>query len=177
MLDGQGDENIGAEVGIAVGVQIRGQLDLLRHIGLDQCLPKGVTVVLGLAHEGLGDGRNHGVDLDLAVGVDIGQLGAVEPQNIHPLSVTLDVTRNCAGDHGFTVLQGGGLTADGRQIIDQIMAAVMVGKNGVGQRLTLHIQPHHDILFLIQKKLTEISHSDHLISFFPAAPAVPPADR
>ena len=85
-------------------MQVRAQLQFLQHIGFDQGLAEGVLVVGGLAHEGLGNGGDQGVDLDLAVGIDICQLQTVQPQNVHPLTVTFDVAGDFTGNDGSASL-------------------------------------------------------------------------
>ena len=167
VLDGQGDEDIRTEIGVAVGMEVCGEFHFLPDIGLDQCLPEGKLVVLGLAHEGFCDGGDHGIDLNLAVRVDVRQLGSVQPENIDPLTVALDVAGNPARDDGSAIPEGGLLPGDSRQIVDQIVRLMVDGMDGIRQHRTVHAQSHHDILFLVQIEFSKVAHIiTHCSRFF-----------
>ena len=121
-------------------------------------LDGNVDGLLLTSHEGLGNGGDHGIDLDVAVGVDVGQLGAVEAEDVDPLAVALDVAGNAARDDGPAILHGGGLSGDGRQIVDEVVRLMIGGMNGVGQDGLVHAQGHHNILFLVQIQFSKVAH-------------------
>ena len=158
MLDGQGDENVRMQIGISVGMQVCGELHLFPDIGLYQGFPERIFVVLGLAHEGLGNGRNQGIDFNFAVRVDVGKLGAVQPENVDPLTVALDIAGDPSRDDGSAVLHHCLLAGDGCQIVDQIVRLMVDGLNGVGQDCPVHTQSHHNVLFLVQIQLSKVTH-------------------
>ena len=56
--DAQGDQQLRRQIAVHVGVQIRAEFALAADIGLDQGLLHAQAIVLGLAHQGFGDGRN-----------------------------------------------------------------------------------------------------------------------
>ena len=159
MLDSQRDENIGIQIGVAVGVEVGGQLHFFRHIGFDQSFPEGILVILGLAHQCFGNSGNQRIDLDLAVGVDVCQLGAVETENIHPLPIAFDVAGNFPADNGFSVLYCGFLSGSGSQIVDEVVGLMITHRNRVAQDRLFHVQTHHDILFFIKINASEVAHN------------------
>ena len=121
-----------------MGMQICRELDLFPHIGFDQSFAEGILILLCLAHQGLGNGRNDRIDFDLAIGINIGQLGAVETKNINPLTVTLDIAGNLAFDDGFSIPHRSELTGNRRQIIDQIIRLMIFNMNGIGKDRLVH---------------------------------------
>ena len=141
-----------------MGMQVCGKFHFLPDIGLHQGFPEGELIILGLAHEGLGDGGDHGIDLDLAVRVDVRQLGAVEPEDIDPLTVALDV----AGDPTFndppSLPERGLLAGDGGQIVDEVVRLMVNGMDRVGQHGLIHPKGHHNVLFLVEIQFSKIAH-------------------
>ena len=140
-------------------MQIGTQLQLLLDIGLDQGFPEGISVVLGLAHEGLGDGGDQRIDLHRSVGIDVGQFQTIDPQDIHPLTIAFDIAGNVPGDHSAAIPAHRGPAGNPGQIVDQIVGLVICGIDGVGKLFLLHIQLHHDILFLIQVNCSKAGHT------------------
>ena len=98
-MDAQGDEYVCRQIGIHMGMQVTVELVFIQDIGLDDGLFEGQFIVLGLAHQGLGDGRNGSFQLYRTVRPDIGGLGIVQTEDVDPAVVGVDIAGNGSPDY------------------------------------------------------------------------------
>ena len=149
VLDRQRDQNVCAQVRVSVRVQICGQLDMFRNVGFHHGLTERIFIIFCLTHQRLCDRRDHRIDFDLSVRINVGQFCSVQSENIDSLTVTLDVTWHLAHDRLLSVKVHGLLTGCCCQVADQVFRLMIHGKDRVAQHRTFHIQMNHDIFFFI----------------------------
>ena len=116
----------GERVSVHVGLQIAPELDLPADVGLEDGLRLVVAIVLGLAHQGLGDGRDRGLPLNSAVRPDVGDLRVPEPKNVDLPVLPVDVGGHLAPDHLQSLLiHRQGKVTDGCEVPDQVPGVVI----------------------------------------------------
>ena len=159
VADAQGDEHVRRQDAVHVGVQVGAELAVGADVGLHDGLLQPQPVVLGLAHQGFGNGGDGGLQLHPAVGVDVGDLGAAEAQDIHLPVVAVVVTGDLPADdlQPVFVLLGVQGTEPG-QVRDEVAGVVVRRADDVEKPLALHGQLHRDVLLPIQIKLSECDH-------------------
>ena len=164
MVYAQCDQDIRVQIGIHVSMKICTEFIIPGNIGLDQSLPGAKSIVLGLAHQSLGDRRNRRLPFNSSVGIYIGYLGVTQTQDIDGPIGIVDITGNLSTHHFETVsVKTDGKTAETRKVGDQI-ACRMVGRTqNVGQCIAFHIEVDNDVLFLIQIEMSEICHVLNLL--------------
>ena len=157
--DPQGDQDIRVQVGVHVGVEVRSELIVPGNVGLDQGLPGPQTVVLGLAHQGLGDGRDGGLALYGPVGIDVGHLGVPQPEDVDGTVGVVDIAGDSAPDHLEAVfVEFQRKRAEAGQVGDEVSRGVVGSAQPVGKIVSFHEQVHNDVFFLIKIKLAEGLH-------------------
>ena len=167
MKNAERDQHIRIEIGVHMRVQIRAKLAFAADVGFDERFFGVQTVVLCLAHQGFGDGGNVRLALDRAVGIDIRHLGVRQPQHIDRAVALVDIARHLAGDDFQPVLTGAQRqSAEVRKIRDQIALGMIGRAQHIGHALLRQAQLNDDVLFLIQIKRSEQSHSIPPHSFF-----------
>ena len=167
MADPQCDQNIRMQIGVHVGVQVRAEFVLTPDICLDDRPLLVQPVVLGLAHQRLGNGRDLRLHLHSSVRIDVGHLGIPQPENVDQPVVAVDIARHRSPDHQKAVLSlRERQPAERRQVPDQISGAVVGrGEDEVhdgrtaGLILRLFVQVHDDVLLFIQIKALKPLHS------------------
>ena len=82
-----------------MGVQVTPELALAQDVSLHDGLAEVLTVVLGLAHEGLRDGGYGCLPLDPAVWVDVCDLRVEQTEDIDHAILTVDVAGERAPDY------------------------------------------------------------------------------
>ena len=121
MPDCKGNQYICIQIGVAVGMQVCGQFYFLWHIGFYQCFPEGIFVVLCLAHQCFGNGRDKAVHLNCAVRIYVGQLCAALTQYVHTLAVPFDIAGNIPFNNGFSVFHHSLLPGYPGQIVYKVV--------------------------------------------------------
>ena len=140
-------------------VQVRAKLTVGVNVGFDDRSRHVQTIILGLAHEDLGDGGNGSLALDLSARIDVGDLGVADAQDVqHPV-----VSVHVAGDRPFNDFQPLFVPAQRKlaqagQVGDQVSGVVIGGAKHIAQFVPVPKQIHHDILFLVQIKAAEKRH-------------------
>ena len=140
-------------------MEVRAEFALSADIRLDQRLADVQPVVLGLAHEGLGNGRHRGLALDGAVRIDVGHLCVPHAEDVHrPVGAV-----HIAGDAALDDLEalnipGDGQSADAGQIRDEVPRPVVRRPQDVAKLLPLPKELHYDVLLIVESKLPEFLH-------------------
>ena len=138
-----------------VGLKLAVGADVGFHDGLFQ--PQ--AVVLGLTHQGFGDGGDGGLQLHPAVGVDVGDLGAAQAQDVHLPVVAVVVAGDLPADDLQTVFVLLGIQGtEPGQVGDEVAGVVVRCADDVEKPLALHRELHRDVLLPIQIKLSECDH-------------------
>ncbi len=159
------DQDVRGEVSVHVGVQITPELDLPADVGLEDGLRLVVAVVLGLAHQGLGDGRDRGLPLNSAVRPDVGDLRVPEPKNVDLPVLPVDVGGHLAPDHLQSLLiHRQGKVTDGCEVPDQVPGVVirrlqLIEESVLLSPAPLQVQVQDHILFVVQKKAAKVLHA------------------
>ena len=159
MVDAQGNQDVRVQVGVHVGMEVGPELVILGDIGLDQGVPGPEAVVLGLAHEGLGDGGDGRLPLDGPIRINVGHLGVPEPQDIDGPVAVVDVAGNLSPDHLEAVpVKREGQAAEPGQVGDEVAGRVVGRAEHIVQGVAVDQKLHNDILFLVQVELSEWMH-------------------
>ena len=162
--DAQGDQRVRRQVAVHVGMQVGMELALRADIRLDDCFLLPGAVVLGLAHQGLGDRGNGSLYLHPTVRVDVGHLGIAQAEDIHPPVFPVEIAGNFPADHQQPLLPGLCFQpAQPGQVGDQVAGMVVRGADHMEQAVPLHIEVHHNILLPVQEKLLEPDHAFRLL--------------
>ena len=119
MVYAQGNQDIGIQIGVHVGVKVSAELVISGNIGLDQRLPCAKIIALGLAHKGLRDGRDGGFAFNSTVGINICNFCVSKPQNIDCPVAVVDIAGNLSA-HDFKpgVVKADGKTAEAGKVGD-----------------------------------------------------------
>ena len=159
VVDAQGDQDVGIQIRVHVGVEVCAEFIVPWNICLDQCVPGTQVIIFGLAHQGLGDGRNGGLPLYGSVGINIGDFGVAQPQDIDSPVGVVDIAGNLSPYYFETVLvEADRETAEVCQVGDQIARRVVGGAQHIGKRTALHEEVDDDVFFFIKIKMTESTH-------------------
>ena len=151
--DAQGDQQLRRQVAVHVGVQIRMEFALAADIGLDKRLLHAQTVILGLAHQGFGDGGNRRLELHIPVGENVGDLRAAQAQNVHAAVAPIIVAGYLAPDDKQAVLVRRRLKPEElREISDQVPRVVVRCAHDIPHPFPLHVEVDDNVLLPIQKK-------------------------
>ena len=181
MTDPQRDQKIRVQVRVHMRVQIRSELVLASYISLHDRALLIQPVVLGLAHQSLGNRRNMRLGLDPPVRINIGDLGVPQPENIDQLVIPVYV----AGHHSLYYQKSvlpfrQRQVAQCGQIADQISRAMvgrgedemhggrfagagrggLSGRGGCGRCLSVafHIQINNYIFLFVEIKTLKSFH-------------------
>ena len=159
VADAQRDEDIRVEVRVHVRVQVRSELHVAEDVGLHERLADIQSVILGLAHERLRDGRDIGLALDRAVRVNVRDLGVPQPEDVHLAVGVVHIAGNLpADDLQAALVHADGQAAQPRQVRDEVARGVVRRAQGVRQRVAPAAQLDDDVLLLVQVKASEVSH-------------------
>ena len=160
MNNTQSNQNIGREIPVHVCMQIGVELAVAADIGFDNGFLNPEAIVLRLAHQRLGDGRNGGFQLNGSVRVDICNFRVAQPENIHPAVITVIIAGDLIPDDFepvfiFRCFQG----AQFCQIGDQIARMMVRRADYMEKTVPFHVEIYHDVLFAVQKKTLKKDHS------------------
>jgi hypothetical protein len=160
MGDSEGDEDVGSEVAVHMGVQIGAEFVFSPNIGLEDGFLLGQMIVFRLAHERLGDGRHGCFLLDASIRPDICDLGIAQTENPESAVLAVDVGGDFAlyGLHSVGI-EGKRQTADRRKVPDEV-AGVMIGRLQIVKETIVPVPVKIDnhILFVVEKKASEVIH-------------------
>ena len=150
-------------------VQVRAEFVLAPYIGLYDRPSDVEPVILGLAHQRLGDRRNVRLHLDSSVRIDIGHLRVPEPENIEQPVVTVNIARHCPADDQKAVFAFGEReAAERRQVPDQVPGPVIGRREEEAHdslfvcHAFLPVQIYDHIFFFIQVKALKPLHGNLL---------------
>ena len=159
MHDDQRDQDIRRLIAVNMGVQVCAELGFAADVGLNNCFFDTQAVVLGLAHQGLGDGRHGGLHLDPAVREDVRHLRIAQPENVHQAVVPVVVAGNLAPDHQQSLVAGFRFqAAQPGQVPDQVAGMMVRRTDLMEQAVFLHVEVDHDVLLPVQKELLKKDH-------------------
>ena len=145
-------------------MEIRAELAVAADICFDDRLFRAEAVILGLAHQGLGDGRDGGFQLDPAVRPDIGDLRIGQAEDIHPFVIPVEIAGDLIPDDLQPVfIQAGLQTAQPREVGDQVACMMVRRMDHIKQAFSLQVQIHDQILLPVQ---IEPLKKDHRQSSF-----------
>ncbi len=148
-------------------MQICMELAFAADISLDQGLFYAQAVVLGLAHQGLGDGRDGGLELNAPVSEDVGDLCSAQTQDIHPAVPSVKITGNLVPDDQQAVFILRRLkTKELCEVANQVSRVVVRRPHDIVHPLPVHIEIDDNVFLAIQIKLLEKYDTAHLPSFF-----------
>ena len=160
MGNAQGNQHIRCKVCIHVGVQVRSELAGAQDIRLDHGLGKVEVVVLGLAHQGLGNGRNACLAFHPSIGKDVCHLGIPETEDIDFAVVAVNIAGNHTLDdlHPVMVIGKREIT-DMCKVRDQVSCLMVRRPENIGKlSFLVHVQINDDILLLVQVEPSGICH-------------------
>ena len=158
--DTERDQRVRRQDAVHVRVQVRPEFAVGSNIGLDDRLFHAEAVIFRLTHQGFGDRGDRGLQFDPAVGIDVGDLGVAQAQDIHAAVVAVHVTGDLVADDRRAVLVDAGLQAAERgKIGDQIPRAVVRGPDHVKKPLAFQKELDGDILFPVKIKLLKKDHA------------------
>ena len=160
MADAERNQHVRLEIAVHVRVQVGAEFAVIEEIGLHDRLRHAEAVIPRLAHQHLRDRGNRGLHLHAAVREDVRDLRVAHAEDIKPPVLPVHIAGNLAADDlesGF--IEGERQLAELRQIRDQVAAVVVRRAQAVAKTLALHRELHHDVLFLVQIKLTESLHA------------------
>ena len=159
VADAERDQHIRLEVAAHVGVQIGAELAVAENIGLDDGFRHAQAVVLGLAHQSLGDGRDAGLHFHAAVREDVGDLGVAHAEDVELPVVAVDVAGHAAADDlQSLVVKGQRQLTEPGQIGDEVAGAVIGRAQDILEFIALAVELDDDILFLVEIKASERRH-------------------
>ena len=159
MDDAERDQRVRRQDTVHMGVQIRSELAVRADICLDDRFLNTETVILCLAHQRFGNGRNRGFQLHPAVGIDVGDFGIAKTQDIHTAVLPVHVTGNLVADHlkSFIIQACLQFTELGK-VCDQIACVVVWRSDDIEHPCPIEIEFYGNILFPIQIKLLKKDH-------------------
>ena len=161
MADPKRDQDIRVKVRVHVRVQIRAELVLAADVRLHDRALLIKTIVLGLAHQCLGNSRDMRLRLHPPVRVNVGHFRVPQPENIDQPVIAVDVTRHCTADDQKSALSlRKRQPAERRQVPDQVSGPVVGrGQHEVhGAPAFLPVQVHDHIFLFIQVKTLKPLH-------------------
>ena len=162
------NQKLGRKISVHMSMQISVKLAFASDISLDQGLFDTKAIVLGLAHQGFGDGRDGSLEFNASVGEDVRHFCPAQAQDIHPAIVSVKIARNISPDHEQTgfLLRCPAIEEFG-QVPDQIPRMVVRRPHNVVHTLAFHIEVDNDILLPIQiKLLKKYDGSSHPLYIF-----------
>ena len=160
MVDAEGDEDVRIEVGVHVGVEVRPELAVTQDVGLYESLANVLPIVLGLAHQGLSDGRDVRLPLDAAVWIDVGDLRVEQAEDINHVVIAIDVAGQRAADYLEAVVVSLELqVAQGGEVGDEVARPVVGRPEYVAQLVPLAEELDDEVLLLVEVEMSECLHA------------------
>ena len=100
----QRDQDIGRKIPVHMGMQIGMELAVAADIRFDNGFLYPEAIILRLAHQRFGNGRNRSFQLNGSVRIDICNFGIAQPENIHPAVIAVIIAGDFIPDNFQTIL-------------------------------------------------------------------------
>ena len=150
----QCNQKLGRQITVHMCMQIGMELALTADISFDQGLLNTKAIVLGLAHQCFGYGRNGCLEFNTSVREDVRNLCPAQAQDIHTTIAPVKITGDFPPDHEQTALVLSCCEVkEICQVPDQVSRVVVGRTHDVMHPLTLHIEIDNDVLLPVQIKL------------------------
>ena len=99
MVNSEGNQQIGVEVCVHMGVKVGSKLALAADVGFYERFFVVEAVVLCLAHQGFGNRRDIRLSLNFAVGIDVCNLGIGKAENIYLAVALVNIAGHFSPDY------------------------------------------------------------------------------